>query len=119
MDLHIAISILRGFIFLPPKPSYNDSTKREVIFESRRQKIIEVCKKYKMDTGKPSLGIFNSILCFSEYEVSEYVSSKRTLLWSNVSYTANVFPIKSVGNPHVIHSKNYLIKSFSNSLSTV
>ena len=67
----MAISIFRGFIFLPPKPSFNDSTKQEVIFESRRQKVIEVCKKYKMNTGKPSLGIFNSILCFGQYEVSE------------------------------------------------
>ena len=84
----MAISIFRGFIFLPPKPSNNDSTKQEVIFlppkpsnndstkqdvifESRRQKIIEVCKKYKMNTGKPRLGIFNSILCFGQYEVSE------------------------------------------------
>ena len=60
----------RGFVFLPP--SFNISTQHEPIFESRRQKIIEVCKKYKMNTGMPSSKIFDTILCFSKYEVSTY-----------------------------------------------
>ena len=60
----------RDFIFLQPEPSFNVSTIQEAIFESRRQKIIEVCKKYKMNTGKPSSEIFDTILCFSKYQVS-------------------------------------------------
>ena len=58
----------RGFIFFPP--SFNISTQQEATFESRRQKITEVCKKYKMNTGKPSSEIFDTILCFSKYQVS-------------------------------------------------
>ena len=61
----------RGFIFFPP--SFNISTQQEATFASRRQKITEVCKKYKMNTGKPSSEIFNTILCFSKYEVSTYI----------------------------------------------
>ena len=61
----------RGFIFSPPL--FNISTQQEAIFESRRQKIIEVCKKYKMNTGKPSSEIFDTILCFSKYEVSTLI----------------------------------------------
>ena len=65
-------SISRDFIFFPPKPSNNESTNPEAIFELRRQKISEVCEKYKMNTGKPSSKIFNSVLCFSQFKVSTY-----------------------------------------------
>ena len=60
----------RDFIFFPPKPSLNDSTNQEAMFELRKRKITEVCKKYKMNTGKPSPKIFKSVLCFSQFKVS-------------------------------------------------
>ena len=60
----------RDFIFFPPKPSLNDSTNQEAVFELRKRKITEVCKKYKMNTGKPSPKIFKSVLCFSQFKVS-------------------------------------------------
>ena len=43
----------------------------EKLFELRKDKVTEVCKKYKMNTGKPLSNIFDSILCFSKYQVSE------------------------------------------------
>jgi hypothetical protein len=43
----------------------------EKLFELRKEKVTEVCKKYKMNTGKPLSNIFDSILCFSKYQVSE------------------------------------------------
>ena len=80
--------IFRGFIFLQPEPSFNVSTIQEAIFESRRQKIIEVCKKYKMNTGKPSSEIFDTILCFSKYQVSIPIYSD---LPNNCAANLNIF----------------------------
>ena len=80
--------IFRGFIFRQPEPSSNVSTIQEAIFESRRQKIIEVCKKYKMNTGKPSSEIFDTILCFSKYQVSIPIYSD---LPNNCAANLNIF----------------------------
>ena len=56
------------FIFVQPKAPVNNTLEDRII-ELRKDKISEVCKKYKMDTGKPSPAIFDSILCFSKYQV--------------------------------------------------
>ena len=41
----------------------------EEIFDSRKKKIQEVCQKYQMKKGQASSKIFQSILCFHQYEV--------------------------------------------------
>ena len=68
--------------FVPPNTSSNDSSELsesvykssrefelEEIFVSRRNKIQEICEKYKMKNGQGSSEIFQSILCFHKYEV--------------------------------------------------
>ena len=50
----------------------NNSAYLETIYESRRQKMIEICKKYKMKNWKSTDDIFDTILCFSSNKVSGY-----------------------------------------------
>ena len=40
------------------------------LYKLRKERVQRVCKKYKMKVDEPSPEIFNSILCFSKYEVS-------------------------------------------------
>ena len=40
------------------------------LYKSRKERLQKVCKKYKMKVDEPSSEIFESILCFSKYEVS-------------------------------------------------
>ena len=39
------------------------------LYKSRKERVQKVCKKYKMKVDEPSPEIFNSILCFSKYQV--------------------------------------------------
>ena len=42
------------------------------LYKSRKERLQKVCKKYKMKVDQPSPEIiFDSILCFSKYEVSD------------------------------------------------
>ena len=42
------------------------------LYKSRKERLQKVCKKYKMKVNEPSTEIiFDSILCFSKYEVSD------------------------------------------------
>ena len=45
------------------------------LYKLRKERVQRVCKKYKMKVDEPSPEIFNSILCFSKYEVSAKVPS--------------------------------------------
>ena len=58
----------RQFCQTQQKPKSNDfttlsedlSVEQDEIFESRKKKVQEICKKYNMTTGKPSQKIFNT-----------------------------------------------------------
>ena len=56
------------------KPSkHNQYPKKDFaykLYKSRKERLQKVCKKYKMKVDEPSPEIFDSILCFSKYEVS-------------------------------------------------
>jgi hypothetical protein len=53
--------------------TYFESKKSSDLYKSRKERLQKVCKKYKMKVDEPSAEIFNSILCFSKYEVSDKV----------------------------------------------
>lgn len=65
----------------------------EKLFELRKEKVTEVCKKYKMNTGKPLSNIFDSILCFSKYQFCYCPNSKTgTTTWMNHFLTKTGLP---------------------------
>ena len=52
------------------KPSNPKKDFAYKLYKLRKERVQRVCKKYKMKVDEPSPEIFNSILCFSKYEVS-------------------------------------------------